>query len=147
MISPAFAYSFIHSKGAYRCVYRNESESPLIRPFVCVAEVVLETPWNNKNSLDVFDSRWILDYLDETFGGTCIISPKDTLIHQFLALEDQGLVDLRMMECASPECFANVVYEDIDPVVYQKSGGMIRVSRIALCPDSMGYTYAMSARP
>jgi len=85
--------------------------------------------------MKTFNHLWIFDYLEETFGKTFIISSKDSLLDTFMGLEEQGACDIRLMDCPDPKCFPKMIFEDINPIVVQMTGGLVWVDKVSLYSD------------
>lgn len=81
----------------------------------------------------VLDTRSVKDVrvaLRRQFDHTTLISADDPQRDLFELLADQGVIDLRIMECTGMEGSAAWVFDTVDRIVGQATNGRVWVSRI-----------------
>ena len=93
--------------------WRANSHCNLIHGYALGFEITFEA-----EELD--DRNWVIDfgdlgvlkqYLKNTFDHTTVIAEDDPMMKFFVELENEGLVDLRVMSNVGCEAFAQEVYE------------------------------------
>ena len=93
--------------------WRANSHCNLIHGYALGFEITFES-----ETLD--DRNWVIDfgdlgvlkqYLKNTFDHTTVIAEDDPMMKSFVELENEGLIDLRVMSNVGCEAFAQEVYE------------------------------------
>ncbi|HYW34392.1 MAG TPA: 6-carboxytetrahydropterin synthase [Balneolaceae bacterium] len=78
-------------------------------------EICLEGGQLDKNGFvyDFGKFDWLKQWLQEMFDHTCLINQDDPEIKKFSKLNDQGLIDLRIVSSCSCEGLAKMIYNFI----------------------------------
>lgn len=64
------------------------------------------------------------------FDHTVIIAKDDPYLSQFLKMDEQGLIQIRVVCATSAERFAQLLYDKINPFVLKESAGRVKVVKV-----------------
>jgi 6-pyruvoyltetrahydropterin/6-carboxytetrahydropterin synthase len=70
--------------------------------------------------------KWISHMFDHTF----IVAKDDPYLEQFAKMEEQGLLQLRIVEATGAERFAQLLYEKINPMIVKETNGRVKIIRV-----------------
>lgn len=79
---------------------------------------------------DFGNTKWIKNYLEELFDHTTVISDDDPLKEHFVQLDAAGGCTLRILHSVGCERFAETVYMDIAPQVFDQTKGRVRLKSV-----------------
>lgn len=79
---------------------------------------------------DFGNTKWIKDYLEETFDHTVAIAFDDPLLPFFDELEKQGACTLRVMGAVGCEKFAEMVHMDVAPRILEETNGRVSLKSV-----------------
>lgn len=76
------------------------------------------------------DTRWFETYLREAFSNTFAVELEDPLMDLFLELEELGGCDLRFMDKVGGQAFAEMVFNDLAPIVLEQTDNKVRMTTV-----------------
>lgn len=79
---------------------------------------------------DFGDTKWIKEYLGETFDHTLAVAHDDPLLPLFKILDQEGGCTLRIMQHVGCESFAHMVYLDVAPGVTERTNSRVRLKSV-----------------
>lgn len=79
---------------------------------------------------DFGDTKWIKEYLEETFDHTTAVASDDPHLNLFKRMEDEGIMTLRIFNDVGCEKFAETVFLDISPIVSLKTKRRVRLKSV-----------------
>ena len=80
-----------------------------------------------KGTIDNMKPREWLAYM---FDHTFIVAEDDPYLDLFKNLNEQGLVQLRIIKAVGAERFAQYIYEKVNPFILEETQGRVRVVRV-----------------
>lgn len=104
----------------FSCCYRdhNDEDSTLgqLHGAVLSFKIMFEADALDANGrvLATFDTEDIEEFLDATFGHTIIVAQDDPSMEAFEQLDDDGAVDMVVLQTVSLETFAKAVFDYCD---------------------------------
>jgi len=93
--------------------WRADSHCNLIHGYALGFEITFEARKLDSRNwvIDFGDLGVLKKYLKDSFDHTTVIAKDDPMAHHFLNLNNEGLIDLRIMENVGCEAFAKEVFE------------------------------------
>jgi 6-pyruvoyltetrahydropterin/6-carboxytetrahydropterin synthase len=86
---------------------------------------------DNRNWVyDFGETKWILEYLREAFDHTTAVAVDDPHLTLFEAMDEAGVLTLRIFSAVGCEKFAEVVYTDIAPQVAELTKNRVRLKSV-----------------
>jgi 6-pyruvoyltetrahydropterin/6-carboxytetrahydropterin synthase len=82
------------------------------------------------------DGKNLKDWFKYMFDHTTIIAADDPHLNHFIKLDDEGVLSLRVLDRTGCECFAELIYANLNRVVKSESGGRVRVYSVE-CIENM----------
>lgn len=75
-------------------------------------------------------SRWMEEYIEEVFSNTTLVSTNDQFSDLIVSLENEGLVDIRLMAEVGLGEFAKMIKQDFYQVLEDQTNGRLWVEKI-----------------
>jgi len=69
-------------------------------------------------------------WMNHMFDHTLIIAEDDPALAQFIAMDKQGLVQIRIVATTGAESFARLIYEKIHPFVLNETQGRVQLVKV-----------------
>jgi len=79
---------------------------------------------------DFGNTKWIKMYLEEAFDHTTAVAADDPHLNLFRAMDDAGVLTLRIFSAVGCEKFAEIVYADIAPQVADETQHRVRLKSV-----------------
>ena len=79
---------------------------------------------------DFGNTKWIKTYLEEAFDHTTAVAADDPHLNLFRAMDDAGVLTLRIFSAVGCEKFAEIVYTDIAPQVADETQNRVRLKSV-----------------
>ena len=79
---------------------------------------------------DFGDTKWMKDYLEETFDHTTAVAMDDPELDLFKQMDEVGILTLRIFSDVGCEKFAEMVYMDIAPQVANITNERVRLKSV-----------------
>lgn len=79
---------------------------------------------------DFGNTKWIKMYLEEAFDHTTAVAADDPHLNLFRAMDDAGVLTLRIFSAVGCEKFAEIVYADIAPQVADETQNRVRLKSV-----------------
>lgn len=79
---------------------------------------------------DFGNTKWIKMYLEEAFDHTTAVAADDPHLNLFRAMDDAGVLTLRIFSAVGCEKFAEIVYTDIAPQVADETQNRVRLKSV-----------------
>ena len=79
---------------------------------------------------DFGNTKWIKVYLEEAFDHTTAVAADDPHLNLFKAMDDAGVLTLRIFSAVGCEKFAEIVYTDIAPQVADETQNRVRLKSV-----------------
>ena len=70
------------------------------------------------------------EWMDYMFDHTVIVAKDDPNIDEFYKLEEQGVIQLRVVPEVSAEKFAKLIFEKLNDFIIAETQGRVRVKRV-----------------
>lgn len=70
------------------------------------------------------------EWMDYTFDHTCIVAEDDPGLTGFQALNELGIIQLRIIPNVGAEKFAEFVYNKLQPFVNEESNGRVKIIKV-----------------
>lgn len=81
-------------------------------------------------SQGLIDNMTAKQWMSYMFDHTLIVAKDDPALAQFTQLDQQGLVQLRVVAATGAECFARLIYEKINPFILEETQGRVRLVKV-----------------
>ena len=81
----------------------------------------------SQGTIDGMTPKQWMNYM---FDHTLIVAEDDPALAQFTLLDQQGLVQLRVVSDTGAECFARLIYEKVNPFVLQETQGRVQLVKV-----------------
>jgi len=94
--------------------------------FIFEADTLDERNW----VYDFGNTKWIKMYLEEAFDHTTAVAADDPQLNLFRAMDDAGVMTLRIFSGVGCEKFAEIVYTDIAPQVADETQHRVRLKSV-----------------
>ncbi len=94
--------------------------------FIFEAEELDERNW----VYDFGNCKWIKEWIEDTFDHKTAVDINDPYIETFRELNKAGLIDLREMDGAGCEKFAEHTFSFVAPKVLEGTGGRVRLKSV-----------------
>jgi len=69
-------------------------------------------------------------WMKHMFDHTLIVAEDDPALAQFIQLDQQGLVQLRVVSATGAECFARLIYEKVNPFILKETQGRVQLVKV-----------------
>ena len=80
--------------------------------------------------------KWVKDFLEQTFDHTTCIAADDPALAQFEQMDQDGLIQLRVLPSVGCESFARIIYDFIQPRVENETQGRVALHRVTVSEHS-----------
>jgi len=126
---PHLLYKTHGTKKGLRCVYRNRlaiDKTSLFHGHVLRFSIGLFCA--SQSDLVNFIERssdWMVEYLEEVFDHTLILSSEDPMVNLCVGLENEGVVDIRVMKEVGLSDFAEMIKSDFAGVLERQTDGRV----------------------
>lgn len=80
-----------------------------------------------KGTIDGMNPKAWMDYM---FDHTTVVAQDDPFLASFKHMEDQGIIQLRIVPAVGAEQFAKFVFEKVNAFVSEETAGRVRVVRV-----------------
>ena len=91
-----------------------------------------------KTKIDGMSPKAWMDYM---FDHTTILAEDDPYIEVVKKLQDKGLIQLRIIEAAGAEKFAEYVYNKLNNFVHKETEGRVRVTKVKFMEHGKNAAY------
>jgi 6-pyruvoyltetrahydropterin/6-carboxytetrahydropterin synthase len=68
--------------------------------------------------------------MDYMFDHTTIIAEDDPLLSYFKAMDEIGLIQLRIIPATGAEQFAKYIYEKLNPFIQEETQGRVKITKV-----------------
>ena len=80
-----------------------------------------------KGKIDNMNPKEWMDYM---FDHTTIIAEDDPYIEGFKAMDEHGLIQVRVIPAVGAEQFAKYIFEKLNTFVQEETNGRVKVARV-----------------
>jgi len=80
-----------------------------------------------KGTIDGMNPKAWMDY---TFDHTTIIADDDPELDNFKTMDDNGIIQLRIIPAVGAEQFAKYVYEKLNTFIQEETEGRVKIARV-----------------
>ena len=87
----------------------------------------------SKDMLDIYvkeKTGWIDEYLHEVLDDTVLVSTKDPLANVIIILEQENMIDVRLMKDVTRHGLQEMFIEDFGPIVTEQTEGKIELAGV-----------------
>jgi len=81
----------------------------------------------SQTKIEGMTARQWMSYM---FDHTLIVAEDDPALPQFMAMDQQGLVQIRVVTTTGAESFAQLIYNKINPFVLKETLGRVRLVKV-----------------
>ena len=83
-----------------------------------------------KRAKTLIDNMQPKSWMDYMFDHTTIIAEDDPHLSEFQKMNDEGIIQLRIIEATGAEKFAEYVYNKLNDFVHTETEGRVRVTKV-----------------
>ena len=94
-----------------------------------------------KRAKTLIDNMQPKSWMDYMFDHTTIIAEDDPHLSEFQKMNDEGIIQLRIIEATGAEKFAEYVYNKLNDFVHTETEGRVRVTKVKFMEHGKNAAY------
>tara|TARA_Y100001937_G_scaffold63442_1_gene86983 strand:- start:25 stop:510 length:486 start_codon:yes stop_codon:yes gene_type:complete len=83
-----------------------------------------------KRAKTQIDGRSPKAWMDYMFDHTLVIAKDDPYYDKFMKMDDDGIIQVRVIEATGAEKFAEYIFNKLNDFVYEETEGRVRVTKV-----------------
>lgn len=83
-----------------------------------------------KRAKGLIDGRNPKDWMDYMFDHTTIIAEDDPFLTDFKKMEQNGIIQLRIIPKVGAECFAEFIFSKLQPFIQAETDGRVNIAKV-----------------
>ena len=123
---------FIGYSTAFR-QWRANSHCKFIHGYALRFKVWFDGELDDRNwvvDFGCFKRNGVKDWFKWMFDHTTVVAKDDPELSRFKEMDEQGLIQLRILEDVGCEKFAHLVYEFLDKKIKEETNGRVKVHKV-----------------
>ena len=91
-----------------------------------------------KTQIDGMSPKAWMDYM---FDHTLVIAKDDPYYDKFMKMDDDGIIQVRVIEATGAEKFAEYIYNKLNDFVHEETEGRVRVTKVKFMEHGKNAAY------
>ena len=94
-----------------------------------------------KRAKTLIDNMQPKAWMDYMFDHTLIIAKDDPYYDKFMKMDDDGIIQVRVIEATGAEKFAEYIYNKLNDFVHEETEGRVRVTKVKFMEHGKNAAY------
>ena len=94
-----------------------------------------------KRAKTLIDNMQPKVWMDYMFDHTLIIAKDDPYYDKFMKMDDDGIIQVRVIEATGAEKFAEYIYNKLNDFVHEETEGRVRVTKVKFMEHGKNAAY------
>jgi len=94
-----------------------------------------------KRAKTQIDGRSPKAWMDYMFDHTLVIAKDDPYYDKFMKMDDDGIIQVRVIEATGAEKFAEYIFNKLNDFVYEETEGRVRVTKVKFMEHGKNAAY------
>ena len=94
-----------------------------------------------KRAKTQIDGRSPKAWMDYMFDHTLVIAKDDPYYDKFMKMDDDGIIQVRVIEATGAEKFAEYIYNKLNDFVHEETEGRVRVTKVKFMEHGKNAAY------
>ena len=94
-----------------------------------------------KRAKTLIDNMQPKAWMDYMFDHTLIVAKDDPYYDKFMKMDDDGIIQVRVIEATGAEKFAEYIYNKLNDFVHEETEGRVRVTKVKFMEHGKNAAY------